>query len=654
MGRLDEAGESLRRALKIKPDYADAHNNMGTVYHSMGRLDEAALSYRRALEIKPDFALAHNNIGTVYHSMDRLDEAEKSCRLALEINPDFGDALNNLALLHNAQGKPMLALNIILQSLQIKETAEAKGIFVACAKALRCTQDDSEIRHAMVRALTEPWGRPSELVRVSIDLVRLNPDIGVCVARATEAWPVRLSAKDLFGVYGLTTLASDPLLCTLLTSAPISDIELEHFLTMARHAMLDAATLMTDSEADIGATLRFYSALAQQCFINEYVFSHTDDEIQKAGELQHSLDAALDAGTQVPALWPVAVAAYFPLCGLSQAARLLDTQWPEEVAAVLEQQVREPAEEQQLHTTIPRLTNIEDEVSLLVQNQYEENPYPRWIKVAPAGKTKNIVEYLCHKFPLASFNRQSKHGNIDLLVAGCGTGQHSIGTAQHLQNAQVLAVDLSISSLSYAKRKTRELGLTTIEYAQADLQKLGSLGRNFDVIESVGVLHHLADPWAGWRVLVSLLRPNGFMRLGFYSEVARRHIVKTRAFIAEHGYGSSANEIRRCRQHLLELNKNAEFGNALKSSDFFSTSTCRDLLFHVQEHRMTLTGIDAFLHENNLEFMGFEIEPQVLHAYKQRFPEDSAGTDLGHWQDFENENPDTFFGMYQFWVQRVV
>ena len=75
----------------------------------------------------------------------------------------------------------------------------------------------------------------------------------------------------------------------------------------------------------------------------------------------------------------------------------------------------------------------------------------------------------------------------------------------------MLAVDLSLSSLCYAKRKTRELGLTNITYAQADILRLGTLPRRFDVIESSGVLHHLADPLAGWRVLLSLLRPGGFM-----------------------------------------------------------------------------------------------------------------------------------------------
>jgi SAM-dependent methyltransferase len=258
---------------------------------------------------------------------------------------------------------------------------------------------------------------------------------------------------------------------------------------------------------------------------------------------------------------------------------------------------------------------------------------------------------LRQKFPLTSFERHGKSGTIEFLIAGCGTGQHSIETAQSFKGAQVLAVDLSLSSLSYAKRKTRELGLTSIEYAQADLLQLGTLDRSFDVIEAIGVLHHLADPLAGWRILLSLLRPGGFMRLGLYSEVARRNIVKARVLIVEQGYGATAGEIRLSRQRVMD--QSAIFGTTINSLDFFSTSACRDLLFHVQEHRMLLTGIDAFLRQNNLTFLGFEIDGDVLHAYKQRFPSDPAATNLGQWQTFENENPDTFVGMYQLWIQKA-
>jgi hypothetical protein len=69
----------------------------------------------------------------------------------------------------------------------------------------------------------------------------------------------------------------------------------------------------------------------------------------------------------------------------------------------------------------------------------------------------------------------------------------------------VLAIDLSAASLGYAKARTGALGVTNIDYAQADILQLGATGRTFDMIQSAGVLHHLADPWAGWRVLLSLL-----------------------------------------------------------------------------------------------------------------------------------------------------
>lgn len=648
LGRPDEAAASYRRALAIRPDYVEAHNNLGNTLKDMGNMDEAAASYRRALRIRPDYAEAHCNLGNTLNELGQPVEAEASLRRALQIRPDFVEALNALAMLLNAQGDPATALNIILHSLQFRGTPEAKSAFVACAKHLHFTQDDSTIRSTMVRAVTEPWGRPSELMQAGTGLARLNPDIGECVTQAVNAWPRRLAASELFGANGLAALNADALLHALLDAAPVCDIEMERFLTMARHALLEAA--MADGE---DPALSFYGALVRQCFINEYVFSPTGEESKKATGLRDSLAAALESQAEIPALRLLAVAAYFPLGSLPFATRLLERPWPGEVAAVLQQQIREPAEERQLRATLPRLTAIEDEVSLLVQNQYEENPYPRWIKPDPAVKARNIAAYLHQKFPLASFKRPSESDSIDVLVAGCGTGQHSIATVQRIQGAQVLAIDLSLSSLAYAKRKTQELGLASIEYAQADLLKLSTLGRSFDVIESVGVLHHLADPWAGWQALLSLLRPGGFMEIGFYSATARRNIVQIWDFIAERGYGSSADEIRRFRQDLMDTGNSTDFGAALNSADFFSISTCRDLLFHVHEQRMTLAGIDEFLRKNNLAFLGFEIGADVLHAYRRRFPDDRAATSLAQWQVFENENPDTFSSMYHFWVQKV-
>jgi hypothetical protein len=79
----------------------------------------------------------------------------------------------------------------------------------------------------------------------------------------------------------------------------------------------------------------------------------------------------------------------------------------------------------------------------------------------------------------------------------------------------------------------------------------------------------------------------------------------------------------------------------------------RDLLFHVQEHRMTLPQIARFLADNHLQFLGFDQAPHILQRYRQKFPEDQAMTNLDHWDLFEQENPRAFIGMYQFWVRKV-
>jgi SAM-dependent methyltransferase len=398
--------------------------------------------------------------------------------------------------------------------------------------------------------------------------------------------------------------------------------------------------------------LCFFCALAQQCFINEYVFAHTDVEIKQAHRLRVRLIEALSSGTSIHELCLAAVAAYFPLADLPVADLILSRPWSAPVVALVARQVRERQEERQLQASVPRLTSVEDDVSHMVKQQYEENPYPRWIKASPVGKPVTIEKYLRRRFPLFPLRNIPSTSAVEILVAGCGTGQHSIETARQFAGAQVLAVDLSLTSLGYAKRKTRELGLNNVEYAQADILQLPSIGRVFDIIEASGSLHHLADQLAGWRLLLSILRVGGFMRLGLYSSTARQDINDARRFIAQRGYRPSADDIRRFRQEFIDFSEATSTRPAVESEDFFSTSGCRDLLFHVQEHQLTLPEIKAFIGENRLEFLGFELAGHVLEHFGRRFPSDRTMTDLDLWHTFETENPLVFAGMYQFWIQK--
>ena len=237
----------------------------------------------------------------------------------------------------------------------------------------------------------------------------------------------------------------------------------------------------------------------------------------------------------------------------------------------------------------------------------------------------------------------------DVLIAGCGTGQHPFSNAQYSPQARILAVDISRTALAYARRKTREAGLHNIEYAQADILKLGTIGRTFDRIETVGVLHHLAEPKAGWRVLLSLLAPNGTMRVGLYSAAARRAVVEARALIAERGYSATADDIRALRQTVI---RGQSTNTLLKIADFYTMSGCRDLLFNVMEHRFTIPEIAAFLNQHALLFHGFELEPAIIEQFQERYPGGEALTNLDNWHEFETANPDTFWHMYAFTVSR--
>jgi SAM-dependent methyltransferase len=284
-----------------------------------------------------------------------------------------------------------------------------------------------------------------------------------------------------------------------------------------------------------------------------------------------------------------------------------------------------------------------------VRHQYEENPYPRWVRAAGQVLPVSIDRYLREQFPTGAFTPINKTENLDVLVAGCGTGQIAVATAQKYLGARVLAIDLSLSSLCYAKRRTPGDLAARIEYAQADILKLASLERRFDVIDSSGVLHHMADPFEGWRILLTLLRPDGLMHLGLYSEAGRRDVWAARKLIADGGFGSTPDDIRRCRQELLET----PLASVTRFTDFFTTSECRDLLFHVQEARLTIPMIKAFIANHGLKFLGFEFGLPALQRYRSHFK--SAGwawTDLDRWHAFESANPDTFSGMYQFWIQK--
>jgi tetratricopeptide (TPR) repeat protein/SAM-dependent methyltransferase len=685
LGRLDDAAAHYRRCVQLQPNHQAAHNNLGRVRHDQGRLEDAVKAYTKALALGPDpriccnlgaalqdqgkfaeaiapyeqaralapnMAEAHAGLGSALQCLGRPAAAVASYERAAALKPDDVATLNSLAHALFDSGDRAKALAILQRSLAIGEAAESRGLFALCVKDLAPAAHPAGIREGLARALAEAWIRPAALARTAAAVLAADGPVGAAVARVGRAWPNRVADADLLDSAGLAPIAGDGLLRALLEATPVGDIALERWLTAMRALLLATAVAAQPDSAPGPEEMAFWCALARQCFLNEYVFDTPADEAARAQGLADDLNAALARGGPVNALSPIAVAAYMPLGTLAQAPRLLDRAWPDPLTALCAQQVSEPHEEMRLKADIPRLTPIDDPVSLTVQRQYEDNPYPRWIKAAAADPATDIDTWLARRFPSAPLRPLGKAGGIDILIAGCGTGQQPIEVAGQFREPHILAVDLSLTSLAYAKRMTEALGVSAITYAQADILKLASLGRSFDVIQASGVLHHLADPLLGWRMLLSLLRPNGLMYLGLYSERARRDVVETRAMIAGRGYRATAGDIRRCRAEMAAAAADSPSGRLARSPDFFTISSCRDLLFHVEEHRLTLPAIATFLANNGLTFIAFDAGPAVTRSYQEMFPDDPSMTDLGRWDQFESRHTGAFASMYQFWVQK--
>src|SRR2546423_12282549 len=131
------------------------------------------------------------------------------------------------------------------------------------------------------------------------------------------------------------------------------------------------------------------------------------------------------------------------------------------------------------------------------------------------------------------------------------------------------------------------------------------------------------------------------MKLGLYSEIARRGVVAARRLIAERGFAADTKGMRAARAAILALPPEHPARAVAASIDFHSLSGCRDLLFHVHERRCTLAEIAAMLEELGLELLGFEFESDApRRAYLAEFPHDSAATSLANWAQFEARHPD--------------
>ena len=606
LGDLKGAVKSYKTAIALKPDYFEAYYNMGNTLSILGNQEEAIVAYKEAISINPSYVEAHNNLGKAFQIHGNLDDAISAYQAAISIEPDY------MAAYYNLSG--------ILTNVMFREHNPT-------------TQNTIKIildKKTVVR--------PSDVAVAALSLLKLDPIIKEFICESSQKG---LSCK--FEEIA-SNLSNVPLLLKLISICPIADLELEAGLTSIRSNILQAIS----GNSKTLNILHFQSALALHCFTNEYIYTLTAGDRIFLEKLEELVNQSFSVGKQ-PSSQSILCLASFKSLSEYEWSNLVEI--TEDLEEVFTRQVIEPNKEKKIKHEIKILDEITDGVSSKVRNQYERNPYPRWVNLGldpEAVSIKDVVDHYKLKLNKSAINRINAP---NILIAGCGTGQHSIGTAKRFKNSNILAVDLSLSSLAYAKRKTKEFGIKNVKYMQADILNLGKLNKKFDIIESVGVLHHMNDPMAGWKVLTSLVKAGGLMRIGLYSDISRTPIVNFRKNINPLNSTINDTEILSIREKIILSDQ--KIHQQIKSwRDFYSLSELRDLLFHAQEHCFTIPQIKDCLSRLGLDFCGFVAPPHITNAFLEKNNQ-SALYDLDKWEIFEKFNPQIFSTMYQFWCQKI-
>lgn len=598
---LKEAINLYKKIIEFKPNHVPTLLNLGNLFHQNGNLNKAKYYYEKLLSINSQNSQLIYNLAIIFFKLKDLKNSLYYFEKLIQIDPSIKYLRYNLR-------NVMRSKNILELKKTHKELVKDLFLFLFKGKDI----DHSGLSKNVLNFLYN-----------KDELRNLNNE-------------ENLLSKNL-----IKNLINQEIFHLFLQKTILTENNLEKTLTIIRSEIL----LKKNTQYK-----NFIISLAEQCWLNEYIWFETKDESKKIKILKEKIEK----DPKINELEIAILACYLPLNSLDKINAMLvnytsDNEYFNDLINI---QIKEPIKEIELKKNIKSISEFKNKISRRVRDQYEKNPYPRW-RYCNQLHAENLEHDLNYQIRPNKVNFEKKLEKTDILLAGCGTGKHAIHIGKY-DNSNILAVDLSLASIAYAKRKVKEFNYNNIQFLHADILDLKNLEQKFDVIESVGTLHHMENPILGLKSLLEILKPNGFLKLGLYSELARKEIVSLIEIIKNRNFEPNIDGIRAIRKFILSQNNSSNLYNSIFTQDFYSTSRIRDLLFHVQEHRFTIPQLIKIFKNFNLEFYGFSFGNYLpKYQYSKIFPDDKKMINLENWNEFEINYPSTFLGMYQFFVRKT-
>ncbi len=638
---------SLAKPLLLRADGSNPNNlniklNIGSLLFNTGEVDLALKYFDKAIEIQPNFILAYFNKGIILNSQKKYQDAVKCFEKVIEIDPKNINAYNVLGIILQEIGEFRKSLSYLKKSIEISPNdLRVVNTLLNLLRSIKLSnlsdKNSSELVELFIFLFNKDTIDHNELFNNARNLIFFQDD-QINFENLFKSGVSLLSDKDI------KKILNKKLFHLLLQKSLVRDKFLEKFLYLIRKEIL---LQIHNKENSIKELYDFIASNAEQSFLNEYVVFQSDMEIKIINDLK----TKVENDKTINELEILILACYLPL----NSSKIINNKLINYISEsplfndLIKLHIKDPLKEAELKKSINSFDDISDNVSKKVKEQYEENPYPRW-RYTNITPKNNFLSILNNAIRPNKINTNNQNIAENVLIAGCGTGQQLVSKTSYA-NSNIVAIDLSLSSLAFAKRKMQELDQKNIEFLQGDILGLNSLNKKFNVIECVGVLHHLKNPDEGLRILLNILEPKGYLKLGLYSEYARKHIIELKNFVQKHKFESNVRDIRNFRELAKNNNNDNSFKKINFNFDFYSTSSLRDLIFHVQEHRYTIPKIQDLLKKFDLEFLGFT-NSSIKKEYSKIYPEDLKNTSLENWNNFEINNQDIFIEMYQFWVKK--
>lgn len=594
---VDQANAAINQAIQLEPENGGFWYTLGHCQMAKKLYDDAALSFEQAIQLSP-----------------KQTRAEASYPFALAEAGHTVKAFQKFRELAKTHGTD----------------ASIRSRLLKCAKLITADFYDPELEQDLLTYLKWTDANTQNLS-------------GLVTSVLLHKYAIDESGTAA----GFEELAQCELFLWSLRKSLLKSSHLEKLIMAMRFEVLNYSTQKGHIDKK---HLALVEAIAQYGITTEFILPASQAEQNMVDNLKQLIDRSLQKQGCTPIDISGALmlfAMYESWLSLSQADKLMHLpSWPDELLSIYE---RHRQLFQLKNTQFESITEMPD--SNLVKRQYESFPYPQWQSLDEQIKT-SYGKALSFVYPNSEIPERYFSSDINVLIAGCGTGRHAINVAKHFEDTQVTAIDISQSSLAYAHQKAKHYQVNNIDFYLADLIKLDLDPKQYDIIECSGVLHHIEDYKTALSNLTHSLVPGGFIKIGLYSEHARTAIHTLREKLMKNREAMDANQIKVVRQAIFNGDWNDQFKNIIDSDDFYSLSGVVDLLFHQFERQFNLMDIKDLCDEFNLKWLGFSnLDSQTKNKFEAFYNGYGKFDSLQDWHEFEQENPDTFASMYQFYCQ---